>query len=117
MSETLPGTWGGLLLLLPAAALSLAILRHLLRRRAARERVVELPNSHYTSPLVRDTETRHYWHSIPLDQVHEINRAEVARLLAQADAGGVESLRPAERTFIEQLAASTGTQPPVAPAT
>jgi hypothetical protein len=73
------------------------------RRRATR-RVVEQPNSHYTSQLVRETEARHRWYEIEVDRVHEINRGEVARLLVKVEVGGPEALRADERTFLDYMA-------------
>lgn len=81
-------------------------------RRKARRRVIEQPNSHYTSPLVRETETRHRWHGMSLENIHEINRAEVVRLLARADALGVDALRPNERSFLDHIAEMAGGSPP-----
>ena len=87
------------------AALALFAAARIARaRRRAKRRVVEKPNSHYTSQLAQHTETRHRWHEIDLDRVHEINRDEVVRLVAKADVSGVDSLRPAERAFLDQIA-------------
>ena len=68
---------------------------------------MEKPNSHYTAPLARDIQIRHRWHDIALERVHEINRGEVVRLLAKADAVGVETLRASERAFLDQMARIT----------
>lgn len=84
-------------------------------RRRARRRVVEQPNSHYTSPLVRETETRHRWQGMSLDNMHEINRAEVVRLLARVEATSVDSLRPTERSFLDHMAGLAGGTEPVEP--
>jgi len=99
-----------------AAALFTVALRRLIRVRArARRRIVEQPNSHYTSPLVRNGEIRHRWQNIDLDRIHEVNRGEVSRLLAKVEASGVESLRETERVFLDQVAnissAATQTAP------
>lgn len=94
-----------------AALLSGFAAREARKRRRARRRVIEKPNSHYTSVLVRETETRHRWHGIALDRIHEINRGEVERLLARADAGGVEALRPNERVFLDHMTEIAGTRP------
>ena len=72
-----------------------------------KERLVEKPNSHYTARAVREVEVQHRWNEIVLDRVHEINRAEVVRLLAKARAAGV-SLAPREREFLEQMAEIAG---------
>jgi hypothetical protein len=92
-------------LVLLAAVLGFAAgaVRVLLARRRLRRRVVELPNSHYTSSLVRAAETRHRWHEMDLDRIHEINRGEVIRLLGIVDAAGVDALRPDERRFMETM--------------
>jgi hypothetical protein len=74
------------------------------KRKRARNRVREQPNSHYTPQLVRNREDLDRWEAIPLDRVHEINRGEVVRLIDKAKAAGVESLRPRERTFLEHMA-------------
>lgn len=102
-----------LLLLVAAAALLPALVRTVRSRTAARHRVVEKPNSHYTPELVRERETRNRWRDIALDRVHEINRVEVQRLLARVEALGAEALRPAERVFLDRMAeiAADGTQP------
>jgi hypothetical protein len=101
----------------PAVMVFLAARRAV--RARARQRVVELPNSHYTSQLVRDSESRHRWQGIELDSIHEINRGEVEQLLARIQISGVESLRPSERTFLDHIAgrldASEPAQAPSAP--
>jgi hypothetical protein len=81
-------------------------------RTRARRRVLEQPNSHYTSQLVRNGEKRHRWHSIDLDSIHEVNRGEVVRLLARVDASGVETLRETERVFLDQFATLAPARPP-----
>lgn len=102
------------LMMIPAAVLgSVALMRVLRARRRARRRVVEKPNSHYTSPIVRDVETRHRWHGVRLDRIHEINREEVVRLLARVEAIGVDSLRANERVFLDNMAEISGTRTPV----
>ena len=78
-------------------------------------RVVEKPNSHYTSRLARDSETRHHWSNIALERLHEVNRVEVVRLLAQVEATSVDALRPNERAFLDRMAELAGTRPPAGP--
>lgn len=73
------------------------------RARAARDRVIEAPNSHYTSATVRDREDRRRWHAIDRTRIHEINVEEVDRLLEQIDAIGSNALRPSERIFLERM--------------
>ncbi|MGH7504922.1 MAG: hypothetical protein ACRELX_04705 [Longimicrobiales bacterium] len=77
------------------------------RRRRARHRVVEEPNSHYNPRLVSNREDLDRWESIPLERVHEINRGEIERLIARAKAAGVESLRVNERSFLDHMALVT----------
>lgn len=103
-----------LLALAIAAGLTAAV-RSARARRRARRRVVEQPNSHYTSPLVRETETRHRWKGMPLDHMHEINRAEVVRLLARLEATSVDALRPSERSFLDHMAGLAGDASPPEP--
>lgn len=93
-----------------ATALVIVALRRLVRARSrARRRIVEQPNSHYTSPLVRNGEIRHRWQNIDLDRVHEVNRGEVTRLISKVEVSGVDSLREAERVFLDQVANISGT--------
>ena len=79
-------------------------LKRAVRARARARRVVEKPNSHYTAPVTRDAITRHRWHEIELDRVHEINRGEILRLLTKVDGSGVATLRPTERAFMDRMA-------------
>lgn len=101
-----------LALLAMAVVLTIAYMRAARARRRARRRVVEKPNSHYTSQLARDSVAKHRWHGIALDRVHEVNRAEVLRLLATAEAAGVDALRPNERAFLDQIARIAPGPPP-----
>lgn len=87
-----------------AGVLGILLRRALVARRDARKRVVEQPNSHYAAPLVRESETRHRWQSMRLDNMHEVNRAEIQRLLARVEAAGVDALRPGERSFLDYMA-------------
>jgi hypothetical protein len=96
---------------LAAAALFTVAVRRAMRARS-RRRVVEQPNSHYTSQLVRNGETRHRWQNIALDRIHEVNRGEVTRLLARVETSGVESLRESERVFLDQVANVTAPSAP-----
>lgn len=73
------------------------------RIRAAR-RVLERPNSYYSSKGVRDQEDTEWYNAIRLDKLHEVNRDEVERLLVQIKATGIDSLRPDERAFLERIA-------------
>jgi hypothetical protein len=87
------------------AAFSMAVgaLRLARARQKRKRRVIEMPNSHYTSPQAKFVEARHRWHNIQLDQVHEVNRDEVVRLLAKVDALSADALRPRERAFLDSM--------------
>lgn len=89
-----------------------AIARTVRVRRRAQRRVIEQPNSHYTSQIVREHEAKHRWENMALDRIHEINREEVVRLLAKVEATSVEALRPNERAFLDRMAELAGTVPP-----
>jgi hypothetical protein len=80
-------------------------------RQRAKRRVVERPNSHYTSQLAAGAEAKHRWHGIALDRIHEINRAEVVRLLAKLEATSVDALNARERAFLDGMAELTGAKP------
>ena len=84
-------------------AATLGALRVARARRKKKRRTVELPNSHYTSQQAKDVESRHRWHNIDLDRVHDVNREEVIRLLAKVDALSAEALRPRERAFLDSM--------------
>jgi hypothetical protein len=95
-------TW--LLSAVAVLLIAVACIRFERRRRRHARRVVEMPNSHYTAATVHAIETRHRWHDMDLDRIHEINREEVVRLLQHVDAAGVEALRPNERRFLDTMA-------------
>ncbi|MEX0891625.1 MAG: hypothetical protein WEB88_05585 [Gemmatimonadota bacterium] len=99
------------LVVVMAGFASVLMVRWVFARRRARRRVVERPNSHYTSEGVRRNETRSRWHAIDRARLHEINRGEVERLLARVDAAGPESLRADERRFLDYLVELTGGAP------
>jgi membrane associated rhomboid family serine protease len=44
------------------------------------------------------------WRNIDTKSIHEVNRAEVDRILDKINAKGIESLTPAERTFLSHFA-------------
>jgi hypothetical protein len=73
------------------------------RARIAARRVVEKPNSHYSSVIVRNQVDRARWGKVDLDKIHPVNREEVERLLTLADVQGVDSLSPRERLFLETM--------------
>ena len=64
---------------------------------------------------MRERETRHRWHGIDLERIHEINREEVERLLAKVEAVGIHALRPDERRFLDTMAELAGTEPAETP--
>jgi len=67
-------------------------------------RILERPNSYYSSRDVRDQEDTEWYDSIQLDKLHEVNRDEVERLLVQINGAGIDSLRPSDRAFLERIA-------------
>ena len=67
-------------------------------------RVVERPNSFYASKGVQDQQDAEWWSQIRADQLHEVNREYVERLLAKVEAAGVDSLNRDERAFLERMA-------------
>lgn len=72
-------------------------------RRILARRVVEQPNSHYSSQGVRAIEDRERWRAIDLAKLHPLNRDEVARLLAMVDREGVQALTPRDRLFLDNM--------------
>lgn len=79
-----------------------AIIRRVARKR--RPRMVEKPNSHYTSQLVLDRDCSERWRCIPLDNMHEINRGEVQRLVAKLDRYGIDGITKRDRMFLDRMA-------------
>ncbi len=78
-----------------------------IKRRAgikAANRILERPNSYYSSKGVRDQEDAEWYDSIDLEKLHEVNRAEIERLVSQIKAAGIDSLRPSDRAFLERIA-------------
>jgi len=73
------------------------------RRRTARRRVVEKPNSSYSSDLVRHQVDREMWGKVKLDRLHPLNRTEVERLLELVDTRGPDALSPRDRLFLENM--------------
>lgn len=108
------GSLAYFVLVIAAGALFSVALRRALRARA-RQRVVEQPNSHYTSPVVRNGETRHRWQNIDMERIHEANRDEVSRLLERVKASGVDSISERERVFLDQFASVAPPRAPAAP--
>ena len=73
------------------------------KRRIEERRIVERPNSFYSSILVRDQIDRQRWGKVDLSRVHPVNRDEVERLLAVADVQGPQALTQRERLFLETM--------------
>ncbi len=74
------------------------------KRRVAARRIVEKPNSFYSSVLVKNQVDRQRWGNLDLNRLHPVNREEVERLLAVADVQGLDALSPKERLFLENMA-------------
>ena len=91
-----------LLLIAGGVGVRLWLLRWRDRRIAARRRV-EAPNSHSSSPGVRQQEDRERWGSIDIQHLHPINKEEVARLLGILDADGLGVLSSKERLFLDNM--------------
>ncbi len=75
---------------------------HLWDRRH-RSRMVEKRNSFYKASGAPDIEARRKWESIPLDDLHELNRGEVVVLLQKVEARGIKSLTSDERAFLDRM--------------
>ena len=73
------------------------------RARIAARRIVEKPNSFYSSAIVKNHVDRERWGTVKLDLIHPVNREEVERLLALADVQGPEALSNRERLFLENM--------------
>ncbi len=73
------------------------------RRLAGTVRRVEAPNSHHSSPGVRERNDRERWGRIDLSRLHPINQDEVRRLLALADVDGVVALSSKDRAFLDNM--------------
>ncbi len=69
----------------------------------AARRVIEKPNSHYSSEHVRRRERRSKWSRIDLDRLHPLNREEVRRLLRIADEAGPGALSERDRQFLDNM--------------
>jgi hypothetical protein len=73
------------------------------RKRIAQRRIVEKPNSFYSSALVKHQEDREAWGKVDLDGLHPLNREEVERLLTVVDVQGPGALSSRERLFLENM--------------
>jgi hypothetical protein len=96
-------------------ALVILAVTNAIRARIARRhrpRIVEAPNSHYTSKLVLDRDAHERWKAIPVERVHEINRVEVRRLLDRIEDYGIDRLTARERTFLDRIAELYPPDPP-----
>ena len=73
------------------------------KRRVAARRVVEMPNSHYSSQGVRNQEDRDRWGRINVRKLHPLNRDEVQRLLDVVDQDGIKALSSKDRLFLDNM--------------
>ncbi len=73
------------------------------KRRIAARRVVEMPNSHYSSQGVRNQEDRDRWGRINMRKLHPLNRDEVQRLLDVVDQEGITALSSKDRLFLDNM--------------
>lgn len=73
------------------------------RRRMAARRRVELPNSAYSAPGVRNQEDRDRWGGIDVRRLHPLNRDEVQRLLDVVDREGIHALSSKDRHFLDNM--------------
>jgi membrane associated rhomboid family serine protease len=74
------------------------------RRRAAP--TPSPPSGRFAVPVPhqRDSAALSRWSRIPREQLHEVNRAEVDRILEKITRGGVASLTPGERETLDRFA-------------
>ena len=86
-----------------AALVALAVL-YRKAKKAAKVRKVEGPNSQFKSPYVLDLEAQHRWEGMDLENLHEVNREEVVKLLEKVRSEGVRSLSTSEREFMDRMA-------------
>ncbi len=75
------------------------------RRRKRGPRLVEKPKTAAFTPMpgAADSEARKAWEAIKLDELHELNRFEVEKLLGKLRESGVRSLSPDERAFLDRM--------------
>jgi len=97
--------WISALLFLTTAGVGLTVQRRAQRRRReARQRRVEQPNSYYSAPGVQRLADLERWGGIDLDWLHPLNRDEVRRLLRRARGAGADVLSAKERQFLDTMA-------------
>ena len=97
-------SWFFILLGVGAGLVAHAIYRWWRRKTIPRRRVVEPPNSTFSSPLVRQLDKQEKWASIRLNALHPLNRSEVERLLELVTSGGLNAITERERAFLDYLA-------------
>jgi hypothetical protein len=97
-------TWIPALLFAVTGGIGLRIwYRHWRRARIAAKRRVELPNSAYASPGVRNQLDRERWGGINTRGLHPLNQEEVERLLRVVDVDGIKALSPKDRLFLDNM--------------
>jgi len=84
-------------------ALAAALILYRRAERARRRRRIEAPNSTYQSPYVEDLKSWERWEKMDLSRLHEINRAEVEKLLAKVRRASIRALTAPERAFWERM--------------
>jgi hypothetical protein len=72
--------------------------------RARAKRSVEPPNSTFQSRYVQELRSWERWEKMDLSRLHEINRAEVEKLLSKVRRASVRVLTVQERDFLERMA-------------
>jgi len=76
-----------------------------LNQQHARQAPAPAPAQPIPAPTpVDDLEVRERWEALDLSSLHELNREEVEKLLAQVRGSGVRSLTAAERAFLDRIA-------------
>lgn len=96
--------WAAAVILAVVGGVCLRVwLRHRRRRLIASRRLVEKPNSYYSSELVKKQEDRDRWKALDLDDMHPVNREEVERLLEIVDERGVDALSSSDRLFLGNM--------------
>lgn len=112
VAPSLVPAWSSMVLptWLPALIVGICLgvgLRILYRRwrggRSMSQRVVERPNSYYSSQGVLNLEARDRWGRINLRSLHPLNREEVQRLLEVVDEEGTTALSNKERLFLDNM--------------